>query len=253
MRVTRPFLALVGLCLTLAACAPGGSPPGPPPAAPGVSGGDLLFLRQGPAFAPDAVTAVLATADQAAAFRGWFAASPDLWDATTELAEPLRDSAIVAFVQPVGCDTVGAAALEVRDGSYALGLRDVVRHPECLVAHQAAAAFRIRPRNAESFFAAGFAPGGDPAVHIAAPALRPDAFEVTDAAALPVDVRATVASRLRPGTRVFAFVGPACDAVRPLLVIDPARLRVPPCPGGERFLTVFAVPDRLVPAGARPA
>jgi hypothetical protein len=199
------------------------------------------------------VTAVLATADQAAAFRGWFAASPDLWDATAELAEPLRDSAIVAFVQPVGCDTAGAAELEVRDGLYALALRDVVRHAECLVAHQAAAAFRIRPRNAESFVAAGFAPGGDPAVHVtAAPALRSGGFEVTDAAALPVDVRATVASRLRPGTRVFAFVGPACDAVQPLLVIDPARLRVPPCPGGERFLTVFAVPDRLVPAGARP-
>jgi hypothetical protein len=253
MRVARPFLALAALCLTLAACAPGASPPAPPPAAPGVSGGDLLFLRQGPAFAPDAVTAVLATADQAAAFRGWFAASPDLWDATAELAEPLRDTAIVAFVQPVGCDTVGAAALEVRGGMYALALRDVVRHPECLVAHQAAAAFRIRPRNAESFFAAGFAPGGDPAVHVAAPALRPGAFEVTDAAALPVDVRETVSSRLRPGTRVFAFVGPACDAVRPLLVIDPTRLRVPPCPGGGRFLTAFAVPDRLVPPGARPA
>jgi hypothetical protein len=243
---------VLALCLALTACAPGGSPPSPPPAAPGASGGDLLFLRQRPAFAPEPVTALLATADEAASFRGWFAADPDLWAASAPLAEPVADRAIVAFVQPVGCDTVGSVALEVRDGRYALGLRDLVKHQECLVAHQAVAAFRIEAQG-WSFFAAGNAPGGDPTVHVAAPTLPAGAFEVTDASALPADVREPVAARLTSGSRIFAFVGPACDGVRPLLVIDPTRLRVPPCPGGSRHLTVFAVPDRLVPAGARPA
>lgn len=248
--MTRPFALLVAAFLALGACAPaGGSPPPPPPAAPGASGGDLLFLRQRPALAPDPVTALLFTADEVASFRGWFAADPALWAASARLAEPLAGEAVVAFVQPVGCDTVGTVALEVRDGRYALGLRDVVPHRECLVAHEAVAAFRISA-GGRSFLSAGYAPGGDPAVHVAAPDLEPGAFEVADAGALPADVRDPVAARLRPGTRVFAFVGPACDDVRSLLVIEPTRLRVPPCPAGRRHLTVFAVPERLVPSGA---
>ena len=60
-------------------------------------------------------------------------------------------------------------------------------------------------------------------------------------------------ARLTAGTRVFAYVVDGCDGVRPLLVVDPTALRVPACAGGVPHLAVFAVPDRLVPPGARPA
>ena len=252
--MTRPVLRLLAatLCAALAACAGGGSPPPPPRAPEPPAGADLLFLRQGPAFAPDAVTAVLATEVEAAAFRGWFAAYPELWTATAPLSEPMAGTAVIAFVQPVGCDTVGGAVLEVREGRYALGLRDVARHQECLVAHQAVAAFRI-PAPADPDPPPALGPGGDPAVYVAAPGEPARAFEVTDADdPLFADVREPVAARLAAGMRVFGYVVDGCDGVRPLLVVDPTALRVPACAGGVPHLAVFAVPDRLVPPGARP-
>ena len=254
--MTRPVLRLLvaTLCAALAACAGGGSPPPPPRAPESPAAADLLFLRQGPAFAPDAVTAMLTTDVEAAAFRGWFAAYPELWTATAALSEPLAGTAVIAFVQPVGCDTIGGAVLEVREGRYALGLRDVVRHQECLVAHQAVAAFRI-PAPADPDPPPALGPGGDPAVYVAAPGTPRPAIDVTEPTwRRPVRRRPrAVAARLTAGTRVFAYVVDGCDGVRPLLVVDPTALRVPACAGGVPHLAVFAVPDRLVPPGARPA
>jgi hypothetical protein len=52
---------------------------------------------------------------------------------------------------------------------------------------------------------------------------------------------------------VFAFVVEACDAPRPRLIVTPTTLQAAGgCPGQPSYLAVFAVPDRIVPAGARP-
>ena len=72
------------------------------------------------------------------------------------VATAIRDKLTAAFA-PV--------ALEVRDERYELGLRDVVRHRECLVAHQAVAAFRV-PGPREPVVAPALGPGGDPAVYV---------------------------------------------------------------------------------------
>jgi len=99
-------------------------------------------------------------------------------------------------------------------------------------------------------------PGGDPAVYVKTSG-TPSATEIDSPDDLAGDryddARETVASRLTAGTRVFAYVVDGCDGVRPLLVVDPTALRVPACAGGVPHLAVFAVPDRLVPPGARPA
>ena len=145
---------------------------------------------------------MLATEVEAAAFRGWFAASPSLWAATAPLSEPLAGTAVIAFVQPVGCDTIGGAVLEVREGRYALGLRDVVRHQECLVAHQAVAAFRV-PAPAHPDPPPALGPGGDPP-STSETSGTPSATEIDSPDDLAGDryddVRETVASRLTAGT-----------------------------------------------------
>jgi hypothetical protein len=195
-------------------------------------------------------------------FRGWFARSAE-WEQTDWLADPVpAGTALVVFAEPIGCDVASSASLRLRNGRLALGLSGRVERTGCVAPHTVVAAFAV---DAAAVPPAGVAtdppssaygPAGDPAVFVAA-APGPDArAEIADLADLDrflagqpdllAGVRDTVAQRVRPGTRVLAYLLGACDGVRPVLLVEPRDARVAltggPCPAPSRHLVVFAVP-----------
>ena len=168
----------------------------------------------------------------------------------------------IAFVQPVGCDTIGRRPRwRCATGRYALGLRDVgsgIRSASWRTRRCAASAIpalqRGVLRRGQDSARAATRPCTSDRAGTSRRAHR-DRLDATWRADRYDDVRETVASRLDgPAPACSRTSSTACDGRRPLLVDRSDRAcGCRPAPAGDRHLAVFAVPDRLVPPGARPA